>query len=213
MKLTSLSVLILLTTNVILPACDGPVFAKPKYGLQQWSAGKRVIVRIYDLKTKRAIWVRSYTGVEETYPDNGKFFWSQNRRAVAFATDEEPRRHGSKASQDRSLAIWRAGRRVTTVFYRAGFGADYTEDMTWSPQEKYLIIRNGGSGMGDFNLGNMVCLDITTQRTYPVDESIGRPVWISPHTIKFWQPDFRKQRQAGILKAPLPSFWTVPYTK
>lgn len=199
---------------LLLPMTAAPVMAlKPNYGLQQWQVGKRTSVRVYDLKTRRTIWVRSYTGIDGTYPDNGKFFWSQNRRAVAFGADGAPTRNNkSNNSRECPLVVWRAGRRVQTVFYQPGLCTDYTEDMTWSPQGKYLVLKGGGSGMGDADLGRMVCLDINTQHTYPVGDSIGKPIWISPHTIKFWQADFSKQKQ-GILRASQPSYWTVLHVK
>jgi hypothetical protein len=218
-KMSSMKIRILsgyvLGILLLLPITAEPVMAlKPNYGLQQWQAGGRTSVRIYDLKTRRTIWVRSYTSIDGTYPDNGKFFWSQNHRAVAFGAGRAPTQNNkSNNSRKRLLVVWRAGRRVQTVFYQPGLGTDYTEDMTWSPQGKYLILRGGGSGMGDADLGRMICLDINTQHTYPLGDAVGKPIWISPRTIKFWQADFRKQDQQGIVRASQPSYWTVPYIK
>lgn len=198
---------------LFLSMATSPAWAlPPKYGLQEWLTGKQTFVRVYDLKTKRIVWTRSYPGIDETYPDNGKFFWSSDHRAVAFGANGEPARH-NKNFQECSLVVWKAGRRVQTVFYRSVPLGDYTEDITWSPHKKYLIIRRGGSGMGDANLGDMTCLDVDSQQTYQAGASVGKPLWISPHTIKFWEPNLSKQYQQGVIRASQPSHWTVPYIK
>ncbi len=212
MKLLTFAPTPLLTISVVFMLLENlsPASAAlPKYGLHTWQKGKRTLVQVYNLKTKQTIWTHSYPGIDETYPDNGKFFWSPDRRAVAFAAESEAQSPRRKSKHLVPFTIWRAGKRVHTVFYRPDPIGDYMEDMTWSLNNHYIVIRDGGSGMGDADLGRMACLDVGTQQTYQLGLSVGRPVWISPHTLKFWRPDFSKQDSLGIVKAPYPSFWSV----
>lgn len=173
-----------------------PALAQPpKYEIHEWQAGKRTIVRLCELKTGCRVWRRSCPTLIGTYPDSGTFFWSSDHRAVAFYAGYQ-------------LVVWRAGRRVQTLDRQAETGFDYLEDITWSPNDRYLLIRTGGSGMGDINLGRMTCVSTNGWRTYSLGYTIGRPSWIGSHTVRFYGIVFMEPQ--GFVRAQWPSFWSVP---
>lgn len=184
----------------------------PKYVVSTRQVGKRTVVVISEPRTKRVVWQHSYSSIDGTYPVTDEFFWSKDHRAVAFGVDAELWGRSTETKQRYCrVAIWREGMQAKTIYYRLMATQDYTEDMTWSPDDKYLIIRRGGSGMGDDDMGEIACLDIRSHRTYYSGTVIGRPQWTNASTLKFWAPDWDKGWENGRQKMDKPSFWKVPH--
>ena len=200
-----------------------PADALPEYGDHQWTAGKRTVVRVYELETGRPIWTRSYPSVLSTYPDNGTFFWSRNKRALAFAVGKEQTENNSGGNYEGyHIVIWRAKKSIHIIAHKPVTihndgkdivtAHDYVEDMAWSSDGNFLLIWGGGSGEDMADLGHLYCYNAVNQKIYSLGLSIGRPLWVGRKTAKFWTPEFLSDNGGGpgMARARRPTFWTVP---
>ena len=190
-------------------ACSTALAHPPHYALRQWASGRRSVygmsiqrsvVQVYDVKTKRPIWTRSYSGLNW-------FIWSQDHRALALTVAPEGREMGNPDGYH--LVIWRAGERIWTITHQPVNREDYVEDMVWSPRDSYLLVRIGGSGMADEDIGAVWCVDLLAHKTYAVGEANGRPSWVGTRTVKFWTYHF--SQSVGVVRSPKPSLWRVPH--
>ena len=129
-------------------------------------------------RTGRIIWVRHFPGA-------GNVTWSKDGKAVAFETgilDSDRPQH----QFDIKLAIWQEGEKVQAFFTRPSIHADYVEDMFWSPDNQYLLIRTGNSGASTDNVGNVDCLSVRTHRIVPVRGAARRVQWVWNSEVRFW---------------------------
>lgn len=129
-------------------------------------------------RTGQVIWVRHFPGTDG-------ITWSKNRKAVVFETgilDSDRPRH----KFDIKLAIWQEGKKVQAFFTRPPIHADYVEDMFWSPDNKYILIRTGNSGASTDNVGNFDCLSIRTHRVIAVRGAARRVQWMGNREVRFW---------------------------
>jgi hypothetical protein len=181
----------------------------PRYSLREQQTAHKTIVTVYQSKTNRPVWSRTFQSVSGTYPDNGSFFWSSNHQEVAFSTDSDTKK--APPSERILLVTWRAGKRVHLVPIHPlkGEGFEYVEDMTWSPGNDYLLVRLGGSGMADGDSGWVQCFDLKRHRVYFLGDSTGKPHWVNRSVVWFW-PKYSTSNVADSGDRPTPQLWRVP---
>jgi hypothetical protein len=199
-------ILIGLTFSFIAPL---PAMARPpRYRLHKWSSGERTVVQVYELKTGRTIWTHSYYGNQGHY---SYIFpcWSRDHRALAFSVNREPGESNYPGNfEGYHIIVWRAGQRVHTIAHQSVTREDYVEDMIWSPDDNYLLVRSGGSGMGDENIGEITCVDVTTWKTWSVGSGKGPPSWVKADLVKYWP--FHLVSGFGVVRGPHPIYWHLP---
>ncbi len=162
---------------------------------------------LHNRRTGRVIWVRHF-------PSADKITWSKDRRAVVFETsilDSDRPRH----KFDIKLAIWQEGKKVQAFFTRPPIHADYVEDMFWSPDTNYLLVRVGGSGEADINMGHLYCLNVRTHQALAVGLLIGQMQWAGSKCVKYWPIGFAHGSDNGFdgmrtYKSSKPRLWRLP---
>ncbi len=174
---------------------------------------KSTVVQVYEIKTGHIVWTHPYS-ILGTYPDTGTFFWSRDRRAVAFVGDGDGRRKSPSDYEGYEIIVWRAGRKVHVITHLPITGYDYVEDMVWSADGKSLLVWVGGSGEDMGNMGHLFCFNVVSQKIYSLGEAIGKPSWAGSQTAKFWQVEYLSEKAgSGMIRARKPSFWHLPKTR
>ena len=174
---------------------------------------KNTVIQVYEVKTSHLVWTRPYF-VQDTYPDTGTFFWSRDRRAVAFVIESDDKRKFPADYEGYEIVVWRAGRQIHVIAHQpitnhdSITGHDYVEDMVWSADGKSLLVWVGGSGESMANMGHLFCFNVVNQKIYFLGDAIGKPLWIGSQTAKFWQVEYKDK--GGMIQARKPSFWHLP---
>ena len=131
------------------------------------------IVRLRNKKSKRIIWTRKVYGPN--------VFWSKNHRAVAV----------DGVSQ---ILVWHEGYRLrdfAPIAARSlGGSYDYFMGCVWSPDNRRLLVRFGGSGNEDANLGALYCLKLGRWPRYqykraPSEHNVWKMAWRDSRTALF----------------------------
>ena len=158
-------------------------------------------------RTGHVIWVRHFPGA-------GNITWSKDRRAVVFETgilDSDRPQH----QFDIKLAAWQEGEKVQAFFTRPSIHADYVEDMFWSPDNRHLLFRVGGSGEADEDMGRLYCLNVRTQRALSVGLLVGQMQWVGSGRVKYWPIGFAHGSGNGFdgmrtYKSSKSRLWRLP---
>lgn len=158
-----------------------------------------------DTRTDKVIWVRHF-------PGTGEICWSEDHKAAAFEVgllnSERPQHEDFL-----KLVTWIAGEQPQSFFTKPEIKDYYTENMLWSFDKKYLLIRTGSGGDNYFGLGALWCLSTATHRVIAVASPVETMKWSGAHQIEYkmihaFQPP--KADYVHVTKDPTRRHWQVP---
>jgi hypothetical protein len=129
--------------------------------------------------------------------------WSRDGRAVAVVI----------LDSDWRFLVWREGFRLREFSVPGGF--DYTMGLSWSPDNRRLLVRLGASGNVDTNTGALFCLKLERWPRYKYFKVSGdevRPFGWKSRRIAWYQAvnfdvDFAKVQ---VLKLKRRRLWRAP---
>lgn len=156
------------------------VAAQQTYAHKLTATDDRTDIRVYNSKTGRTIWTRSW-------PEDVAVKWSADRRSIAIL--------------DRSsgLTTWRDGGRVQRMRVRPakngpGEPPEYREAMDWSPDNQRLIlIIPSSQGEMTMRLGRLVVIRPAKRTTQEIEvNSVLWAEWLDARRIRY-----QKERYGG----------------
>jgi hypothetical protein len=156
-------------------------------------------LRLYNTVTGTTIWSQKVHSYGTVGPFHG---WSPNRRAIALPI--KPFR-GSEA-----ILLWREGHKVWLCpRKRGGIDADYVFGrILWTTDNKRVLLREGGSGDADLDVGTLLCADLATRKVHFVAHGVHKMEWIGSASLHYWTAGPDKNGKWAI--APRPQTWRIP---
>lgn len=169
--------------------------AKVKLAARVGGTGQGHDLSLWDRTRRRVLWKRRIN--HEYYTRT----WSKDGRALAVGISPGLLNHWPLRAP---VLVWRENYRVR-LYQVPG---EYTMGFAWSPDNRRLLIRSGGSGCSDMDLGGVYCLELRRWPRYKCvlisDVLVRRFEWKNRKTAIYWTVD----DNTGKLKKP--RLWHAP---
>lgn len=151
-------------------------------------------VWLHDTWRNQALWKRRLTHWMTSY-------WSKDGKALAI---ECQTRNLEKVQT--GVMVWREGYRLR--FFGVPGGHEYPMGCLWSPDNRRLLVRAGGSGAADLDYGDLFCLKLGRWPSYQLFD-IGparKMAWMNASTVMVWELEVigteDNPRYVGVSKLP-----------
>lgn len=147
-------------------------------------------VWLHDREQNRVIWKRRLVAFVKVH-------WSNNRKALAIECQASKHKPG--------IIVWREGYRLR--YFAVPGGHDYPMGCVWSPDNRHLLVRAGGSGAADVDYGELFCLWLGRWPHYKCFR-IGfarKMAWLNHETVIFWELE-----GDNYSKLKKPRLWRMP---
>lgn len=157
------------------------------------------VVRLRNKVTGRILWTRKNLFYYRQ-PN-----WTKDHRAVAVEALDS-------LAGGAKIFIWREGYRLREVVAPPNrWHYDYSMGCVWSPDKRRLLVRFGGSGDGDLDIGHLFSLKLGRGKFYkytglPSYPLVRKAVWCDNRTVLYWPTE--DPYNGKIVKKP--RVWRVP---
>jgi len=168
--------------------------APPVYDLDIKKGKESEILRLYQRASKRTIWTRRVSF-------HGRVGWSTDRRALAI-----------EIGGGTGILVWREGH-TPRLFNSSPLGYDYAMGFAWSPDHRRLLLRIGGSGSADVDVGRLHCLNVETGKFSAVtSQGVRKMAWGGRRKVLYWTVHDIGNPSVGYrtVVARTPRTWNCP---